>query len=346
MGDELITIEFSGVQADSLVRCVHEVERAWGACRPRRMERGSVPDADVRCVVGYATDTDARAMAVRTVVAAVSRDVTRVLVDRRRRYDLLLHAAAFRPARSSDCIAVVGASGAGKTTFALAQRQSGYLTDELVAVDSTGVVTPYPKPLSIVTRDRVKDQRVPSRPDTTPRRLGALILLDRGPAGTPTTAARLGLVESMTALLPHTSGISSLPRPLHRLARAVAACGGAIRLRYSDADQVDLRAVLDHCPMRPLGFRDVLDNDAVVLGGASTLVRAPYADAIEAEGHLILLVRDRLLCLSPAAAAIWRRSARDAAAEIAPLARVPSSEEDAIVAALTDNGALLRRRAV
>ncbi|WP_144756151.1 hypothetical protein [Curtobacterium pusillum] len=169
------------------------------------------------------------------------------------------------------------------------------------------MVSPYRKPLSIVAGGSVKDQRPPTMLAGGPQQLDALVLLDRVETG-EVTATRLDLVDSMAALVPHTSGLSSLPRPLHRLARLIADCGGAIRLRYSEAAEVDLATVIARCAKRTLPWSDVVDDmqDDRAQAPSGAMVRAEYTDAIEAGGDLTVFAGDRLLRLSPVAATVWR----------------------------------------
>ena len=62
----------------------------------------------------------------------------------------------------------------------------------------------------------------------------------------------IGLIEAMGAVLPQTSALPSLDRPLDRLARVLATGHGPYRLVYRDIeDCVDLLTELAHVPRPP-----------------------------------------------------------------------------------------------
>ncbi|MFX6027812.1 hypothetical protein ABTE84_20905, partial [Acinetobacter baumannii] len=63
----------------------------------------------------------------------------------------MLHAAGVAGSDGA-VVVLVGPSGAGKTTAIrhLAAR-AGYVSDETIALNATGAVLPYRKPLSVIT---------------------------------------------------------------------------------------------------------------------------------------------------------------------------------------------------
>lgn len=346
IGSTTVTVAFVGVQPDVVRACVSGAMTAWAACTPVLVDEAIRP-VDVRCVLGYVTTPHERECAVQTALNDLSREITRVLVDRLGHSHVLLHAAALPLPGGLRCGAVVGASGAGKTTFARAHEMIGYLTDELVAVDPFGTVVPYPKPFSIVTDGPVKEQRAPTVRTAGTWHLGALIVLDRREGIGEPTATRLDLAESLEALVPHSSRLSSLPRPLHRMTKLIADCGGVVRLRYSEAAHVDLAVLLAACERQPLGYTDPMfsGSDSRATDRSGTIVRDEDADAIEVGGRLMVLARDRLLRLSPFAAAVWR-SCRTAATaqEIAVSVGADASAVRDIAGELADHGVLREHR--
>jgi hypothetical protein len=303
---EVVTVAFSGAQADLVRDCRCAAMRAWAACDAEPMEVSPLVSPDVRCVLGYAFSADDADLALRVALTQLSRDVTRVLVERRAGTHVLLHAAGLASPSDGRCVALLGPSGAGKTTFARVHGDDGYLTDELVLVDSAGMVAPYPKPFSVVTLDRVKDEQAPASAVRTARGLGALVVLDRVGEPTVPTATRLDLAESLAAIVPHTSRLSSLRDPLTCLARLIEMCGGAVRLRYSEAGDVDLESLLVLCEERDVSFTAVGHVARQPRGLEGALVRSPSADVLETGEDLLVFVHDQLLRLSPGAASVWR----------------------------------------
>lgn len=64
---------------------------------------------------------------------------------------LNLHAAGLMPPNGDRCILVPGAPGAGKSSVTCAAMAAGwgYLSDELVSIDTSGMAHSYPKPITL-----------------------------------------------------------------------------------------------------------------------------------------------------------------------------------------------------
>jgi hypothetical protein len=156
---------------------------------------------------------------------------------------LMLHAACLADPATGTAVAFAAAGGTGKTTLV---RELGpwhrYVTDETTAVGVDGLVRPYAKPLSLrrTPHGELKSETAPGavglRAPDGPVRLGAVCLLDRrddfrGAPGLWTP----GTLDAVAALVPHTSHLVELERPLQRLAHLVESTGGLRVITYRDA---------------------------------------------------------------------------------------------------------------
>lgn len=178
---------------------------------------------------------------IEATAAAVASRVTIAAIEARAGSLLMLHAAGLEmtPGRA---VALVAASGTGKTTAASTLgREFGYLSDETVAVTFDGHVIAYPKPLSIGEPLTAKLQLSPDEaglalPTTSTPRLAGIAMLSRSADGPrEPVVERLDTVEACVLLAPQVSYLAALPRPLHTLAQAIDAAGGAVRVTYAEA---------------------------------------------------------------------------------------------------------------
>lgn len=155
----------------------------------------------------------------------------------------MVHAGAVA-APSGATVAFVAPGGTGKTTIVSRLGiRFGYLTDETVAVDATGRVHPYPKPLSI---RHVEGGKVETSPDAlglamppTVCTLRRIVLLARtdGHDEAP-RVEELSRFDAIAAIAPETSALSSLPRPLHWLDDLLGRLDPTVRLHYRDVETV------------------------------------------------------------------------------------------------------------
>jgi hypothetical protein len=221
----------------------------------------------------------------------------------------LFHAAGLATDDGS-VIALVGPSGRGKTTASQALGQTfGYVTDETVAFDVEGIVTSYPKPLSIGHRPTPKVLYPPAELGLTvatgPLRLGALVLLEREPGRADVLIEHVPLVDALPELAPQSSSLWKMPSALSRLAGLVGRTGGVRRVRYGDAQQLppmvgqilDARAP-DEEVFEPL---EVLEAE----GGAGLVARAPFTEAVVQDGRLVVLGPQGLHVLEGIGPAVW-----------------------------------------
>lgn len=285
----------------------------WERCRVRGASAG---DDGVEPFV--VTDSDPY---------AVSRALTLASLRRRAGSVVLLHAVGL--SHGERAVALVGPSGAGKSTAALTLgRRFGYLSDETVAVEADGRVSPYPKPVSTITDPRAPWEKAESSPDELGLRkasgtayLTALVVLERDPARRVPELAPLPLIDALLAVIAQSSSQPRLDRPLHRLAELAGGAGGPYVLRYSEiGDCTDLIADLltRDDPREPIRERapwtstrpSLVPNSPIPpLGTDTPIVRAPWRDAVHGEGGTVVLVGENVVRLGPVGEVIWRAAA-------------------------------------
>lgn len=217
-----------------------EFAQAWSRCLAanRDSTRHTTPEAtsadEIPTVSGQRSMT------------SLTQSITRALIERRRGHLLMLHAGAVCNPDTGASIAYVAPGGTGKTTLTrLLGRRYGYLTDETVGIEPrTWRIKPYPKPLST----RTPEGGYP-KSELGPDELG---LLEAHPHPTLTTLAilrrtsgraeaeisRLDLFDAVTALVPETSSLPAMDRPLHLLADLYDELGGFWLLEFGEAEQL------------------------------------------------------------------------------------------------------------
>lgn len=246
---------------------------------------------------------------------AVTSRVTMAALDATSGRRINLHAGAVAD-QQGRAVAVIGPSGSGKTTAisALAVRL-GYLTDETVSVDEDLLVHPHPKPLSIIADGDAPHQKQSLSPDDLGLQhppehahLHRLVLLHRGTggAGLVPIAASRAIVE----MVEQTSSLVHLEHPVHRLATAIDACGGAWRLEYEEfGDRIDdVVGLLDRPPREPDEHVHHPSTGSADPGPGpepGTWSRAPWVDAEEYDDELVLMVGDRVHVLAGLGVIIW-----------------------------------------
>lgn len=224
---------------------------------------------------------------------------------------LNIHAGAVADAEGR-AIAVIGASGSGKTTaITTLARRLGYLSDETVSLEGL-VIHPHPKPLSVI-EDRSAPQRKSSlSPDDlglvetpTSARLHRIVVLKRGEG-----AHRLEPLDAPRAIVEivaQTSSLVLLDQPIQILADTLDACGGAWSLHYAEiADWIDpLIGLLDREPPllprydhHPYSAR----HHSVPPG---TWQRSEWKDAVQYDDELVLLVGDTAHLLAGLGVVTW-----------------------------------------
>lgn len=159
----------------------------------------------------------------------------------------LLHAAVLADPKTREAVALVAASGTGKTTAArVLGRDLTYLSDETAVIDrETLQVLPYPKPLSIIEDPALpKMQYDPAHRGLavaaaeTKYTLAHLVLLERDKNGeAPVSWERLPLADALFSVILQSSGVQQMPEGLKELAILVNRLGGAVKLKYSEIEE-------------------------------------------------------------------------------------------------------------
>lgn len=168
----------------------------------------------------------------------LSQDVTRAAIDARAGEAFMLHAAAIADADSGATLAVVGASGAGKTTWVQTHGHNRrYLSDETVLITQDLRILGVPKPLSLGYRG-LKRQRAPREfglvvSDGTEHLVG-MWLIDRD-GTTPAQLKEVDLLDALPLLAQQASYLTAMDRPLQQMAAILTACGGLSRAHYREA---------------------------------------------------------------------------------------------------------------
>lgn len=208
-----------------------EFDRAWSRC----LVPSTDPGAD-----------EIRPVAPANSMVSLTQRITRALIESRRGELLMLHAGAVCHPRTGASIAYAAPGGTGKTTLTrLLGQRYGYLTDETVGIDpQTRRIVPYPKPLSMRTPDGgyPKTERGPDELGLLPAHadpyLTTLGILRREDSRREARISKLDLFEAITMLVPETSSLAMLPRPLHLLADLYADLGGIWLLEFGESEQL------------------------------------------------------------------------------------------------------------
>ena len=250
----------------------------------------------------------------------LSRGLTRASIGRRAGDCLLVHAAGLAD-DDGRVVGLAAASGSGKTTAAVQLgRHFRYVTDETLCVETDGSVTAYPKPLSVIdeTGRTHKLEHSPAelglRRADGPLRLHTIVMLERDPGAPEASLEPLPLLDTLLALIPQTSSVMLLPRPLQRLAEVVTAAGGPYRLRYSEVAAA--RGPLEMLLTRGPGTRHWEGEDGRrmphvepwsgrALGRRTRVGRATWLDAVHDYGETLLVLDSAPIHLAGIGAIVW-----------------------------------------
>lgn len=183
----------------------------------------------------------------RRLLQRLTQSVTHAAITARTGELLMLHAAGLAHPDSGATAVFVAPGNTGKTTLCLTLGPArSYLTDETVGIRRNGSVAAYPKPLSVRRPDwvGVKDETAPGAVGLAPPKarpwVAGIILLDRRPGHEgPPLVQDLDLLDAVVALAPESSGFMRTDGPLRWLADVLERTGGARRVIYAEAGDLE-----------------------------------------------------------------------------------------------------------
>lgn len=298
-----------------------DLDRHWRRCRPRRdsaAEAASTPVFTRRGEIPWSwQEGDIVSQVTLSGIAGAAGKL------------MMFHAGGVSDPGSGRSIALVAASGTGKTTAVHALARSlGYLSDETVAVDPDSLtIRPYPKPLSLLGPDgrRPKSQHSPDDLGLLPApvnpRLHRIAMLRRHPDASGVRIERLPLLEALQELAPQSSSLFRLERGVVALARILDRTGGLLRIEYRESseligpvtnllhnieDSISLGSGISEDGWQPVDFQvDAVQIDAVEMAGSGRLLRARADDALLVGDLLAVLAGERLHFLSGLGITVW-----------------------------------------
>lgn len=244
---------------------------------------------------------------------------------------VMLHAAVIGDPESKRAVALVGVSGSGKTTASrFLGSKFAYLTDETAIISDEGVVSPYPKPLSVIVDPNApKDQQNPvdlglnvvDRDDLS-YELSRIVFISRDESASEPYFERVPLHEALVFLSEQSSGLARHPEGVVSLAKLVERCGGVWRLVYSEVEDT-LPLVQDLLNGGELPNADEVESlekytvedhlPGVFLNGTIAVSRMPGTSGVRVgeDGPFLLLCDTELNELSDFAAECWLQAEGD-----------------------------------
>jgi hypothetical protein len=267
-------------------------------------------------------------VAVRDVVSdeealsLLSTDVTLAALSHRRGDQLwMLHAAGLAD-ESGRVVVLSAASGTGKTTAARhLSRHYAYVSDETIAIDGSGAVLAYRKPLSIIEPEAPhKVQTALSsldggRPLPAGLTVAKIVVLDRTPDGPlEPELEELDAATALASLAPQTSYLGHVPAPLQLIDALLTATRGAVRLRYREVSSLDavIAALIatEPAPVSPIAPAGVPRTGPAIGTRGEAFARADAVDALDlGDGRLAVLQHSlgggRVNILDGIGPAIW-----------------------------------------
>jgi hypothetical protein len=244
------------VTGDRGSEVLERVPRLWEFCAAPEGATGEVTvevvfDSDPQKCVDADADGLVSRHGLEDLLQVLTQRITLSAIDARAGECLMLHAACIADPGTGAAAAFVAPGGTGKTTLVRTLAPGRwYVTDETTVVLDGGTVVPYPKPLSVRrTPDGLyKNETAPSSVGLVAPadrvHLAALCLLERDDAhdGRPSVET-LPTLDALVALVPQTSHLPEMARPLQRLAALCESLGGVHRITYRES--AELAGVVD-----------------------------------------------------------------------------------------------------
>jgi len=231
-----LEVKCTGESADLLVSAMRT---AWSRCLSTETPDGASDTPPVDAHLDDPSGLTQRLM-------LTTQEITRALIGTQAGRLLMLHAGAVSHPETGASLVYVAPGGTGKTTLSQRLgRHLAYLTDETVGITDAGGILPYPKPLSVrrVEGTGLKDEVSPDRLDLVPApmapQVSRVVVLVRDQPPGVVHLEELTVMDALFAVVEETSSLSSLARPLHRLAALHDAAGPVLRVRYGEASDVE-----------------------------------------------------------------------------------------------------------
>ena len=257
--------------------------------------------------------------------------ITVVMIEQLVGSGVMLHSAVIGDPESKRALALVGVSGSGKTTASrFLGSKLAYLTDETAIISDEGVVSPYPKPLSVIVDPNApKEQQNPVEaglnvvdPEDRGYKLTRIVLISRDEQAKEPRLERVPLHEALVFLSEQSSGLAKHPEGVVSLAKLVERCGGVWRLVYSEVEDT-LPLVQDLLNGGELPGADEVESlekytvedhlPGVFLNGTIAVSRMPGTSGVRVgeDGPFLLLQDTALNELSEFAAECWLQAEGD-----------------------------------
>jgi hypothetical protein len=236
-----IAVSITGTRSGELQA---SLQYAWAWCQWPEGVKASRRLVASLGVVAPGQTSDVGGDDLDTVMEQLTSLVTLTALEERAGELLMLHANGLADTVSGRTVVMVGPSEAGKTTAALTLCPGrSYVTDECLAMDKSGNVVPYPKPLSVRKegrREQVMPGSVGALPPPDECRVVRVLFLGRDAEhlGEP-VLRHVPRLEAMSTAASETSYLAKLRDPLHRLANLFEPEGDALMVTYRDATQLD-----------------------------------------------------------------------------------------------------------
>lgn len=289
------------------------IATAWHRCT-------RTPSTGLRLTVGLTSDDqagvapDITGQTIDEVFENLTQIVTLKAIELASGKGFMFHAAGLVLQDKKTVVALVGRSGAGKTTATrILGTKHGYVTDETLFVDLDRRVRPYPKPLSVkVPEKRWKQQIGPDdlgliEANEDGLSLGKILMISRKPDLETAIVAPLPMSEALRTVPPQMSSLGLLPSPLQALCSLIDETGGLLEVSYSDASQLHdvFESFQTISSDTPSNWRPA--NASIIQRAAhpGTIRRADVNDAVIVDENLFIHREHEIVELNAVGLQLW-----------------------------------------